>query len=120
MVGNRFFFLLIALNWGAKREITTANFFVGNYRGVVAFEDQNQIFQCDTTRIDVIKIGLKTSFVFAAPIPAISNIVFEQHQPKNLINQNSLEMNYIRLDTNKLEILFTDGTKSWTVYADRN
>lgn len=119
-LGMGIFLLLLVFNGEPRREITAARFFVGRYQGVAVFEDQNINIQCDTAVIDVIKIGPKTSFVFSDSIPAISKVVFEENKAKDLINQNALDTNYIRLDTKKLQILFTEGTKSWTVYADRN
>lgn len=119
-LGIGIFLLLLVFKGGARREITAARFFVGRYQGVVVFEDQHQNIQCDTTFIEVIKIGPKTSFVFSGAIPTISKVIFEENRAKNLLNQNALDTNYIRMDTKKLEILFTEGTKRWTVYAGRN
>lgn len=119
-LGIGIFLFLIVFNWGSRREITEAPFFVGRYQGVAVFEDQDQNIQCDTASIDVIKIGPKTSFVFSGSIPTISKVVFEENKSKFLINLNAIDTNYIRLDTRKLEILFHEGSKSWTVYADRN
>ena len=119
-MGIGFFFLFIVFNWAVKRELTTTNFFIGNYLGTVVFEEEDQSVQCESTKIHVIKIGDKTSFVFSSPIPTISKVVFKQTKYRDLINLEASETNYIRLDTHKLEILFTDGRKSWIVYADRN
>lgn len=119
-LGIGIFLFLIVFKGEGRREITATRFFVGRYQGVATFEDQHQNIQCDTAFIDVIKIGPKTSFVFSGTIPTISKVVFEENSRQDLINQNALDTNYIRLDTKKLEILFTEGTKSWTVYAGRN
>lgn len=119
-LGIGFSFLLLVFNWGQKQDLMTTEFFVGKYQGVVVFEENDLVVQCDKSTIHIVKIGNKTNFVFSANIPTISTVLYKNNNTKDLVNRNPQETNYIKINANKLEILFSDGTKSWVVYADRD
>lgn len=119
-LGIGFSFLFLVFNWGQKQDLMTTDFFVGKYHGVVVFEENDLVVQSDKSVIHIVKIGDKTNFVFAANIPTISTILYKNNKTKDLINLNPQETNYIKINASKLEILFADGNKSWTVYADRD
>lgn len=102
-----------------KREITKTDFFVGQYSGVVLFENEDTVIQCHKGRIRVVKIGNKASFFFSDDIPTLPEIVLKKVNGAAMMTIDAEEANYIRLDRHRLEILFSVETKNYTVYAMR-
>lgn len=102
-----------------KREITKTDFFVGQYSGVVLFENEDTVIQCHKGRIRVVKIGNKASFFFSDDIPTLTEIVLKKVNGAAMMTIDAEEANYIRLDRHRLEILFSVETKNYTVYAMR-
>ncbi|MGG5507146.1 MULTISPECIES: hypothetical protein [unclassified Myroides] len=113
------FLLWMVFSCLVQPEPATTEFFIGNYLGIAVFEEEAYTVQRDTTTIRAIKIGDKMSFIFSDSIPTIAKVVVKKNKEGDLINLHANETNYIRLHSRKLEILFTDGNRSWFVYADR-
>lgn len=112
-------FLVILSVKYMKREITKTNFFVGQYSGIVLFENEDTVIQCHKGHIRVVKIGNRASFFFSHDIPTLAEITFKKVDGAAMMSIDAEETNYIRLDRYKLEILFSIETKNYTVYAMR-
>ncbi|MDM1044405.1 hypothetical protein HX004_10910 [Myroides sp. 1354] len=109
--------LLLLCTGTMKRDIAKTDFFVGKYCGVVLFEQDDVTIQCHKSCIRVVKIGNKVSFYFRHNIPTLAEIELVQEDGGPMINRDAIETNFIRLNHAKLEVLFTIGAKSYTVYA---
>jgi len=119
IIGILGLFLIVVTIYWTKKDVTTENFFLGQYDGVVFFEDKESMTHFEDSSVNVVKIGNSTSFVFSDDIPTISSIAFKRTEQDDIINMEATETNYIRLNNKKLEILFTQDNRTWVIYATR-
>ena len=98
------------------------DFFVGTYRGDVGFDDSEDgdapIASTDG-RVTVVKIGDKYNFDFNSNIPSITGIEFKKDGDNSWINVDGTDVSYIRINADKLIILYNKDSRTWTANADR-
>ncbi|MDM1070924.1 hypothetical protein HX001_00290 [Empedobacter brevis] len=97
------------------------DFFAGTYRGSVSYRDGDNTLSSDNGSVFVTKIasGTKYNFAFSNRIPDLNGIEFEKKGDNTLVSVGADEMSYIRIDSNKLTILYTRDGKTWTANATR-
>lgn len=97
------------------------DFFAGTYKGSVSYRDGDNTLSFDNGSVFVTKIasGTKYNFAFSNRIPDLNGIEFEKKGDNTLVSVGADEMSYIRIDSNKLTILYTRDGKTWTANATR-
>ncbi|GEM50277.1 hypothetical protein F0358_11565 [Empedobacter brevis] len=97
------------------------DFFAGTYKGSVSYRDGDNTLSSDNGSVFVTKIasGTKYNFAFSNRIPDLNGIEFEKKGDNTLVSVGADEMSYIRIDSNKLTILYTRDGKTWTANATR-
>lgn len=97
------------------------DFFAGTYKGSVSYRDGDNTLSSDNGSVFVTKIasGTKYNFAFSNRIPDLNGIEFEKKGDNILVSVGADEMSYIRIDSNKLTILYTRDGKTWTANATR-
>ena len=99
------------------------DFFAGTYTGDITYNDggSTTITKDNTGKVLVTKIasGTKYNFAFSDGIPDLNGVEFEQKGDNVLVSVGATSLNYIRIDDNKLTILYNDGNETWTANCTR-
>lgn len=116
-----FFALFIFTACSDDDDPANNDFFAGTYKGSVSYRDGDNTLSSDNGSVFVTKIasGTKYNFAFSNRIPDLNGIEFEKKGDNTLVSVGADEMSYIRIDSNKLTILYTRDGKTWTANATR-
>ncbi|SEH78724.1 hypothetical protein SAMN02927937_01423 [Paenimyroides aquimaris] len=95
-----------------------SDFFIGRYNGKVTYTSTDESKSNDNGHVQVIKVGDKYNFLFSDSIPDITGIEIEKHE-NTAVMIGSTETHYIRINADKLEILYLKDGATWTADADR-
>ena len=97
------------------------DFFAGTYKGKVGYNDANNTLSDDNGSVFVTKIasGTKYNFRFSSNIPDLNGVEFEKKGDHTLVSVGASAISYIRIDENKLTILYSQDGKTWTANCNR-
>ena len=95
-----------------------SDFFIGRYNGKVSYISNGENKANDNGHVQVVKIGNKYNFLFSDDIPDITGIEIEKHE-NTAVMVGSTETHYIRINADKLSILYLKDGATWTADADR-
>jgi len=94
------------------------DFFIGRYNGKVTYSSSDESKSNDNGSVQVVKVGDKYNFLFSDGIPNITGIEIEKNE-NSAVMIGSTETHYIRINANKLTILFLKDGATWTADANR-
>ena len=97
------------------------DFFAGTYKGKVGYNDANNTLSDDNGSVFVTKIasGTKYNFRFSSNIPDLNGVEFEKKGDHTFVSVGASAISYIRIDENKLTILYSQDGKTWTANCNR-
>ncbi|CAM3360697.1 hypothetical protein [Empedobacter stercoris] len=116
-----FFALFIFAACSDDDDPANNDFFAGTYKGSISYTDGDNRLSSDNGSVFVTKIasGTKYNFAFSDKIPDLNGVEFEKKGDNTLVSISADETSYIRIDSDKLTILYTRDGKVWTANATR-
>lgn len=97
---------------------TNNDFFIGRYNGKVTYSSGDESKSIDNGHVQVVKVGDKYNFLFSDSIPNITGIEIEKND-NTAVMVGSSGTHYIRINANKLEILYLKDGATWTANGTR-
>lgn len=118
--------MLVLVLSSCKKETSPADtdFFLGKYTGHITYlntnEDEGSGADVENGKVNVVKVGKRYDFIFSDGIPNITNVTFEKKGENSVISVGSDESHYIKVDADKLKILYHTDGKTWTANCTRD
>lgn len=94
------------------------DFFIGRYNGKVTYSKDGEAISKDDGHVQVVKVGNTYNFLFSDSIPNITGVEIEKNE-NSAVMVGSTATHYIRINANKLEILFLKDGATWTANGTR-
>lgn len=114
---------IVALSFtscGKKYNPTKHDIFVGTYNGKISYSDNKDKKSADNGSVTVVKAGNDYYFRFSDGIPDLKGVSFKKEGDNTLVNVDLKEgVKLIRINASSLNILYTEGGKTWTANASR-
>ena len=97
------------------------DFFAGTYKGKISYTSGETNISTDEGSVFVTKIasGTKYNFQFSNSIPDLNGVEFKQEGDNTLVSVGANDLQYIRINSNTLKILYTVDGKTWTADCTR-
>lgn len=95
-----------------------SDFFIGRYNGKVSYTNGDENKSNDNGHVQVVKVGDKYNFLFSDSIPDITGVAFDKNE-NTAVMIGSSGTHFIRINANKLTILYLKDGATWTADADR-
>ena len=97
------------------------DFFAGTYKGSISYANGDTNISTDNGSVFVTKIasGTKYNFAFSNSIPDLNGVEFKQEGDNTLVSVGATDLQYIRINSNTLKILYTVDGKTWTANCTR-
>ena len=94
--------------------------FVGTYKGKISYLADKDKKSADNGSVTVVKAGNDYYFRFSDGIPDLKGVSFKKEGDNTLVNVDLKEgVKLIRINASSLNILYTEGGKTWTANASR-
>lgn len=93
--------------------------FIGDYHGAISYKSADEDIDIDNGKVTVSKIGDTYNFAFSNSIPNINGIKFEEGDDEYYINIGGSGTSYIKINKDKLIILYLSDGQTWTADCDR-
>ena len=97
------------------------DFFFFFYKGKISYTSGETNISTDDGSVFVTKIasGTKYNFQFSNSIPDLNGVEFKQEGDNTLVSVGANDLQYIRINSNTLKILYTVDGKTWTADCTR-
>ncbi|MHC5353128.1 hypothetical protein ACYSNX_02895 [Myroides sp. LJL115] len=106
--------LFVVLSCSKDDDPVNNDLFVGKYTGKVTYDFGDKHINTSNGNVEVIKVGKNYNFLFSNDIPDLTGVEFEKDGENVVINIDSDQAHYIRIDQSTLVIAFTKDGRFWT------
>ena len=113
---------IVALSFTSCKKDDPADndLFVGTYKGKISYLADKDKKSADNGSVTVVKAGNDYYFRFSDGIPDLKGVSFKKEGDNTLVNVDLKEgVKLIRINASSLNILYTEGGKTWTANAKR-
>lgn len=119
-----FFALVFVASCSRDDDPVDNDFFAGTYKGSIGYnntDDDAEAINVENGSVFVTKIasGTKYNFRFSDGIPDLNGVEFEKKGDNMLVSIGANDLKYIRIDNNKLTMLYSVDGKTWTANTTR-
>jgi len=115
-----FCLVFVIASCSKKDDPADNDLFVGTYDGSVGFKDDDTNISSKNSSVTVVKVGDNYNFKFnESGIPALTGVKFEKSE-HGIINVDFEEgVQFVRIDSSDLKILYSKDDKTWTANCSR-
>lgn len=117
-------FLLVMASCKKDTSPGDRDFFIGKYNGHITYvnsdSEEGESIDKQNGSVEVVKVGSSYNFIFSDGIPNITGVKFENKGKDYVISIGSDESHYIKINADKLNILYGEDGKVWTANCTRN
>src|SRR5690606_26129342 len=112
-------FSILLLSCSKDTAPQDTDLFIGDYHGAISYKSADEDIDIDNGKVTVSKVGDTYNFAFSNSIPNINGIQFEKDDDEYYINIGSSGTSYIKINKDKLIILYLSDGQTWTANCDR-